>query len=65
MQYSFESTAIYRPSTFTLANAGQPVRLVGEMVSASYFRLLGVSAEVGAHSFQRRTPCPTGIRSLS
>jgi putative ABC transport system permease protein len=46
-QHSFEDSAIYRPTTFNLTDTDQPDRLVGELVSASYFPLLGVRAEIG------------------
>jgi putative ABC transport system permease protein len=47
MQHSFAGTAIYRPTMLSLTNTDRPERLVGEMVSASYFPVLGVAAKVG------------------
>ncbi len=43
----FESTAVYRAATFNLTGDGDPERLRGEEVSASYFPMLGVDAAVG------------------
>jgi len=47
MQQSFESLALYRAAQFNLTNTDEPELLLGEWVSASYFPLLGVRAEVG------------------
>ncbi|MBZ5575397.1 MAG: ABC transporter permease [Acidobacteriia bacterium] len=47
MQHSFEDTALYRTTAFDLAPADPPEHLLGERVSASYFPLLGVQAELG------------------
>ena len=47
LQHSFETTALYRPATLNLSGVDQPELLPGELVSASYFPLLGVQAELG------------------
>ena len=47
MQHSFSETALYRTTSFDLSQADVPEHLLGERVSASYFPLLGVHAELG------------------
>ena len=47
MQQSFEGTALYRSGTFNLTGTDEPELLQGELVSASYFPVLGVRAEIG------------------
>jgi len=47
LQQSFEETALYRPMTLNLTSPGEPQVLEGELVSASYFPLLGVRPELG------------------
>jgi putative ABC transport system permease protein len=47
LQQSFEDLAVYRPTTFNLTNTDRPEHLRGELVSASYFSLLGIRAKVG------------------
>jgi predicted permease len=47
MQQSFSDTALYRSGTFNLTGADDPELLQGELVSASYFPLLGIRAEIG------------------
>ena len=44
---SFSALAAYRPDSFNLAGMGEPERLPGEMVSASFFPLLGVRPILG------------------
>ncbi len=44
---SFSALAAYRTDSFNLAGMGEPERLVGEMVSASFFPLLGVQPLLG------------------
>jgi len=43
----FSALAAYRPDDFNLTGRGEPERLPGEMVSASFFPLLGVQPVVG------------------
>jgi putative ABC transport system permease protein len=47
MQQSFEDTALYRSGTFNLTGTDEPELLQGELVSASYFPVLGVRPEIG------------------
>ena len=47
LQRSFETTALYRSTEFSLTNTDQPERLLAEEVSASYFPMLGIRAEAG------------------
>src|SRR5512133_1551165 len=44
---SFEGMAVFGNSGFTLADKGDPERLTGEQVSATYFDLLGVRPQLG------------------
>jgi predicted permease len=44
---SFSALAAYRPDSFNLAGAGDPERVPAEMVSASFFPLLGVRPILG------------------
>src|SRR5262249_20200866 len=46
-QRSFEATALYKSVTLNLVTPDQPELVQAEMVSASYFPLLGIRAEVG------------------
>jgi len=46
-QQVFEITAIYRSGTFNLTGTDEPERLQGEIVSASYFPVLGINGDVG------------------
>lgn len=43
----FESIAAFRPDDFSFTGLGQPERLKGEMVSADFFRTLGVRPVLG------------------
>jgi hypothetical protein len=47
---SYEGVAMARNATFTLTGAGDPQRLAGQMASANFFTLLGISAFEG-HTF--------------
>jgi predicted permease len=47
MQQSFEDSALYRSRTFNLTGTDDPELLQGELVSASYFPVLGIRAEIG------------------
>lgn len=47
MQHSFAELALYRTEEFGLTHTDRPEHLLAEMVSASYFPLLGVRAELG------------------
>jgi predicted permease len=44
---SFDNIAILKPSSFNLAGVSEPERVAGEYVSASYFPVLGITAERG------------------
>ncbi|HLN02314.1 MAG TPA: ABC transporter permease [Bryobacteraceae bacterium] len=44
---SFSALAAYRPDNFNLTGMGEPERLPGEMLSASFFPLLGVQPILG------------------
>jgi len=46
-QHSFVDLSVYRSAVFNLTNTEQPERLSGEIVSGSYFRVLGVEPEAG------------------
>src|SRR5215471_19805637 len=46
-QHVFTDSAVYRPNPSNLTGTGDPEQLRGELVSASYFPLLGVKATVG------------------
>ncbi|MGA9882540.1 MAG: ABC transporter permease [Candidatus Acidiferrales bacterium] len=46
-QHSFSSLAAYRGDDYNLIGMGEPQRLSAEMVSASFFPLLGVNPVVG------------------
>ncbi|MCK7593535.1 ABC transporter permease [Pseudomarimonas salicorniae] len=45
---SFESLAAVRDVSYTLLDAGDPVRLEGHAVSANFFRTLGVAPRLGS-----------------
>ena len=44
---SFEQLAAYRPANFNLASRGEPERVSGALVSADFFRVLGVQPVLG------------------
>src|SRR5690349_12570800 len=46
-QQVFTDSAVYRPTTSNLTGTNDPEQVRGELVSASYFPLLGVKAVVG------------------
>ncbi len=46
-QHSFATLALIKPWTPTMTGTGQPERLVGQRVSASYFQTLGVPPILG------------------
>jgi predicted permease len=46
-QQVFMDSAVYRPTPLNLTGTGEPEQLRSELVSASYFPLLGVKAAVG------------------
>ena len=45
--HSFSALAEYRDNTFTLTGAGEPRHLDGEIVSADFFKVLGVEPTLG------------------
>jgi predicted permease len=47
---SYEGVAVVHNATFTLTGSGEPVRLTGQMASANFFPLFGVTAIQG-HTF--------------
>jgi predicted permease len=47
MNRTFSDIAAYRSAGFNLAGNGEPERLHGEMISAGFFEILGVSPVVG------------------
>lgn len=42
IQQVYQDTAVYHSTTFNLTGAGEPERVLGEIVGASYFQLLGI-----------------------
>ena len=46
-QRSFEDIAVYRDDSFNLTGNGDPERVRGAFVTASYFRVLGVRPSIG------------------
>jgi putative ABC transport system permease protein len=46
-QRSFEDIAVFRKDSFNLTGNGDPERVSGAIVTASYFRVLGVRPEIG------------------
>ena len=46
-QHSFEEIALYREDSFNLTGTGDPERILGAFVTASYFRVLGVRPSIG------------------
>src|SRR5258707_1443652 len=46
-QHSFEDTAVFRRDSFNLTGNGDPERVSGVFVTASYFRVLGVGPAIG------------------
>ena len=47
LNHSFSAMAGYRTDNFTLTGTGEPERVSAEMVSASFFSVLGVKAAMG------------------
>ncbi len=47
MNRTFSALAAYRSTGFNLSGAGEPERLHGEMISAGFFEILGVSPLMG------------------
>ena len=45
--HSFSGVATYRDNTFTLTAAGEPRHLDGEVVTADFFKILGVQPAMG------------------
>jgi putative ABC transport system permease protein len=46
-QHSFEDIAVFRRDSLNLTGSGDPERLNGAFVTASYFRVLGVTPTIG------------------
>jgi putative ABC transport system permease protein len=46
-QHSFEDIAVFRRDSFNLTGNGDPERISGAFVTASYFRVLGVGPTIG------------------
>jgi putative ABC transport system permease protein len=46
-QHSFEDIAVFRRDSFNLTGNGDPERVSGAFVTASYFRVLGVGPTIG------------------
>jgi putative ABC transport system permease protein len=46
-QHSFEDIAVFRKDSFNLTGNGNPERVSGAFVTASYFRVLGVGPTIG------------------
>jgi len=47
MNRTFADMAVYRSVGFNLSGYGQPERMHGEMISASFFRILGINPLLG------------------
>src|SRR6185369_8965990 len=47
IQDVYDDTAVYRPATFNLTGSGEPERVLGEIVGADYFKVLGSRPLVG------------------
>ena len=60
---SFVSLAVFRPWQPTLTGTDEPVRLEGQAVTASYFRVLGVSPALGP-GFDGAEDRPGGDRQV-
>jgi putative ABC transport system permease protein len=46
-QHSFEDLSAYRLDDFNLTGSGEPERIRGAFVTASYFRVLGLGPRLG------------------
>ena len=46
-QHAFDDLAVYRRDEFNLTGNGEPERLRGAMVSASFFKIMGVAPKLG------------------
>lgn len=46
-QHSFEDITVFRRDSFNLTGNGDPERVSGAIVTASYFRVLGVRPAIG------------------
>ncbi len=46
---AFQSLALFRDKAFNLAGAGEPERLIGALVSADFFRVLGATPLAGRY----------------
>jgi putative ABC transport system permease protein len=47
LQKVFEDAALYRSANFNLTGTGEPEQIRGEIVTAGYFRVLGIAPQVG------------------
>ncbi len=64
--HTFQSLAAYRTNNFSLTGAGQPERVKGVLVSASFFPLLGVKPIIGRNftaAEDKRGAAPTVMLS--
>lgn len=60
---SFESLAAFQARDFTLSGIELPVRVTGEIVTAQYFRMIGMNAALG-RVFVDEEDTPTGARPV-
>ena len=47
IQQVYQDTAVYRPATFNLTGTDEPQRVLGEIVGAGYFPVLGIRPVLG------------------
>ncbi len=57
---TFEELAAFSPNNYTLTGDGEAERVVGELVSASYFPLLGIQAAYGRTFLSEEVRLPEG-----
>ncbi len=56
----FAALAVYRPASFSLAEGGEPELVDGQLVSASYFSLLGLEPPLGRFLTPEEAETPGG-----